>query len=41
MVEVYLQLAATHKILGFDHSGLKLVDVGRPEAVAAAETLFP
>jgi NDP-sugar pyrophosphorylase family protein len=41
MVEVYLQLAATHKILGFDHSGSKLVDVGRQEAVAAAETLFP
>jgi NDP-sugar pyrophosphorylase family protein len=41
MVEVYLQLAATHKILGFDHSGSKLVDVGRQESVTVAETLFP
>jgi NDP-sugar pyrophosphorylase family protein len=41
MVGVYLQLAATHKILGFDHSGSKLVDVGRQESVAVAETLFP
>jgi NDP-sugar pyrophosphorylase family protein len=41
MVELYLQLAATHKILGFDHSGSKLVDVGRPESVAVAEALFP
>jgi NDP-sugar pyrophosphorylase family protein len=41
IVEVYLQLAAAHKILGFDHSGSKLVDVGKQEAVAVAETLFP
>src|SRR5580704_5347983 len=34
IVDVYLELAATHAILGFDHSGSKLVDVGRPEAIA-------
>ncbi|HEY4936658.1 MAG TPA: sugar phosphate nucleotidyltransferase [Puia sp.] len=40
IVDVYLELAASHPILGFDHSGSRLVDVGRPEAVANAEKLF-
>jgi len=40
IVDVYLELAATHPILGFDHSGSKLVDVGRTESVAEAERLF-
>lgn len=40
IVDVYLELAASHPILGFDHSGSKLVDVGRPESVAIAEKLF-
>ena len=40
IVDVYLELAASHPILGFDHSGSKLVDVGRPESVAVAEKLF-
>src|SRR6185312_16269409 len=34
IVDVYLELAASHIIKGFDHSGSKLVDVGKPEAVA-------
>lgn len=41
LIEVYLSLAAHHSILAFDHSGGKLVDVGRPESVAVAEALFP
>mgnify|MGYP001547348950 FL=1 len=41
IVDVYLGLAASHKILGSDHSGSKLVDVGKPEAVAVAAALFP
>ena len=41
IVGVYLELASSHRILGFDHSGSKLVDVGRQDAVAVAETLFP
>jgi N-acetyl-alpha-D-muramate 1-phosphate uridylyltransferase len=41
IVDVYLELAADHLILGFDHSGSKLVDVGRVESVPAAEKLFP
>jgi len=40
IVDVYLELAAAHTILGFDHSGSKLVDVGMPEAIAIAEKLF-
>jgi len=40
IVDVYLELAASHLILGFDHSGSKLVDVGRTESVQIAETLF-
>ncbi len=40
IVDVYLELAATHRIMGFDHSGSKLIDVGRAEAVAVAEKLF-
>ena len=40
IVDVYLELAATHHIMGYDHSGSKLVDVGRTEAIAVAEKLF-
>lgn len=40
IVDVYLDLAAANKILGYDHSGSNLVDVGRPESVAIAEKLF-
>jgi N-acetyl-alpha-D-muramate 1-phosphate uridylyltransferase len=39
IVDVYLDLAA-HKILGFDHTGTKLVDVGKPESVLIAEEHF-
>lgn len=41
LIDVYLRLAADHAIMGFDHSGDRLVDVGRPESVALAESLFP
>jgi MurNAc alpha-1-phosphate uridylyltransferase len=40
LVDVYLDLAAKHSILGYDHTGDLLVDVGKPEAVALAEKLF-
>ena len=40
LIDVYLSLAAHHAIVAFDHSGGKLVDVGRPESVAVAEALF-
>jgi len=41
LTETYLDLAADHPILGYDHSSDKLVDVGKPESVAKAEKLFP
>jgi len=41
LVDVYLDLAADHRILAYDHTGDKLVDVGRPESVAVAEQQFP
>ncbi|MDZ4794592.1 MAG: sugar phosphate nucleotidyltransferase [Bacteroidota bacterium] len=40
LIDVYLKLAADHLIMGYDHSGDKLVDVGKPESVAVAEALF-
>ncbi|MEP7163401.1 MAG: sugar phosphate nucleotidyltransferase [Ferruginibacter sp.] len=40
LVDTYLSLAADHCIYGYDHSGDKLVDVGKPESVEVAEKLF-
>ena len=41
LVDVYLYLAANHLILGYDHTGDKFVDVGKPENIEVAESLFP
>ncbi|MEO7923322.1 MAG: sugar phosphate nucleotidyltransferase [Chitinophagaceae bacterium] len=41
LIDVYLHLAAQHRIMGYDHSGDRLVDVGKPESVAVAASLFP
>jgi MurNAc alpha-1-phosphate uridylyltransferase len=40
MVDVYLDLAATQSIRGFDHSHSKLIDVGKPAAAEEAAKLF-
>ncbi len=40
LVDTYLSLAADYPIYGYDHSGDKLVDVGKTESVAIAESLF-
>jgi len=40
LIDVYLKLAADHCIMGYDHSGDLLVDVGKPESVAIAESVF-
>lgn len=40
MVDLYLSLACDEIIKSFDHSSGKLIDVGKPEAIAAAESLF-
>jgi MurNAc alpha-1-phosphate uridylyltransferase len=41
LIDAYLSLAADHLILGYDHTGDRLVDVGKPESIALAESLFP
>ena len=41
LIDVYLALAADHIIMGYDHSGDKLADVGKPESIALAESIFP
>lgn len=40
LTEAYLDLAKDNLIMGYDHSGDKFVDVGKPETVAIAEKLF-
>jgi NDP-sugar pyrophosphorylase family protein len=40
LIDVYLKLAANHLIMGYDHSGDRLVDVGKPESIALAESIF-
>lgn len=41
MVDVYLDLCAAHSIMGYDHTGELVMDVGKPGAVEAAEKTFP
>ena len=40
LVDVYLRLAKEYRILGYDHSGGILIDVGKPESIAVAEQYF-
>lgn len=40
LTETYLDLAREHSVLGYDHSGDHLVDVGKPDSVAVAEAIF-
>ncbi|MDE3247866.1 MAG: NTP transferase domain-containing protein [Bacteroidota bacterium] len=40
LVDTYLSLCKDHLILGYDHTGDKFADVGKPESVAQAEALF-
>ncbi|HEU5168516.1 MAG TPA: sugar phosphate nucleotidyltransferase [Chitinophagaceae bacterium] len=41
LIDAYLALAAEHLILGFDHTGDRFVDVGKPESIVIAESVFP
>lgn len=41
LIDAYLNLAANHRISGFDHTGGRFVDVGKPENLVVAETAFP
>jgi NDP-sugar pyrophosphorylase family protein len=40
ITDVYLGLAATQSIVGYDHSGDIILDVGKPESIVQAEKLF-
>jgi NDP-sugar pyrophosphorylase family protein len=40
LIDAYLQLAPQNKIAGYDHTGERLVDVGKPESVKTAEEMF-
>ncbi len=40
IVDVYLELAKTHNIQGFDCSNAKFIDVGKPENIGFAEKMF-
>lgn len=40
IVDVYLELCATEKIMGWDHTGDLLIDVGKPGSIQLAEELF-
>lgn len=41
MIDLYLDLCADNKIMGYDHSNDLVLDVGKPEAVLIAERMFP
>ncbi|HEY0356239.1 MAG TPA: sugar phosphate nucleotidyltransferase [Flavisolibacter sp.] len=40
MIDVYLALAPENKIAAFDHTGGKLIDVGKPGSIEKAEQMF-
>ena len=40
LIDVYLALAPQHKIAAFDHTGEKMIDVGKPDSVEKAEKMF-
>lgn len=41
LIDVYLSLAADHLITGYDHTGDRFADVGKPDSIVAAEAIFP
>lgn len=41
LIDVFLSIAPHQKIIAFDHSGSKVLDVGKPESIALAESMFP
>ena len=40
LIDLYLDLGKTQKIVGFNHTRDRWVDVGKPESVAVAEAMF-
>lgn len=41
LIDLYLHLASTETIKGYQHTGDLFVDAGKPESLKLAETLFP
>lgn len=40
LIDLYLALAPENKIAAFDHTGEKLIDVGKPDSLVKAEQMF-
>jgi NDP-sugar pyrophosphorylase family protein len=40
LIDLYLHIAATKDLRGYNHTGNLLIDVGKPESIAQAEYLF-
>lgn len=40
IIDAYLDIAQFNSIYGFDHSGSKFIDVGKPESLKKAEEMF-
>ena len=40
LIDVYLSLAPQYKIAAYDHTGERLIDVGKPGSIAEAEKMF-
>jgi NDP-sugar pyrophosphorylase family protein len=40
IIDLYIEVAKHALVLGYDHTGDQLVDIGRPEAIAKAEEHF-
>ncbi|CAN5263455.1 nucleotidyltransferase family protein [soil metagenome] len=40
IIDVYIQLAKSFDIIGFDHTESKFIDVGKTESVSTAEKMF-
>ena len=40
IIDVYLKCAASNLIVGYDHTGDQIIDVGKPESIIEAEKLF-
>jgi NDP-sugar pyrophosphorylase family protein len=41
MIEVYLYLAASNRIMTFNHDDTRWLDIGKPETLGFAEKMFP
>jgi N-acetyl-alpha-D-muramate 1-phosphate uridylyltransferase len=41
LIDVFLTVASHSKIAGYNHSQSHVIDVGKPESVAIAESMFP